>query len=314
MTAPDEPSLLGLADHPLEQIAERVLGAWDDFLDLAAVADLSAPSRLPGWSGSDVLIHLGTWDDTPPMARLLASARSGGSGPVPQPDADNAAMVHRHRGAPRDEVLAALAAGRAGIEQFLGSADATEWGRAAAASAVGPLPVLGQVQAGCYELAVHAADLQPCGAPPASTRLQQAGLAALLDVTGSLAAAHEVHLTLTAQTPDGGWRFTSGGTGWSTEPVAAGPVAGTGVHGTAADLLDASAGRAALPALLVSRRLVVHSLPSWLRLAPLLDSVPALPGGPALRTAVTGLSGVGRVVQAVGRLPAVPLLGRRRGR
>lgn len=248
------------------------------------------------------------------MTRLLASARSGGGGPVPEPDADNDAIVARHHDASQEDVLAALAAGRAGIADFLSSPDATAWGRALAASSVGPLPVLGQIQAGCYELAVHAADLLPCGAPPPTSRLQQAGLASLPDVTGSLAAAHGVELTLTAQTPDGGWQFRAATSGWLTEPVARGPVDGIGVHGTAGDLLDASAGRAALPGLLLSRRLVVHSLPSWLRLAPLLDSVPGLPGGPALRTAVSGLSGVGKVAHVVGRLPSVPRLPRRRGR
>ena len=67
-------------------------------------------------------------------------------------------------------------------------------------------------------------------------------------------------------------------------------------------MLDASSGRAHLPQLLLTRRLVVHQLPQWMRLAPLLEDVPGLPGGPVLRTAVQGLSGVaGGVGKVLGR-------------
>jgi hypothetical protein len=148
---------------------------------------------------------------------------------------------------------------------------------------------------------VHALDLAPCGAPPPPPVLLQRGLAALVDVTGGLAAASGVGMTLTAATPDGGWRFTSGPEGWTTAPAGT-QVDGTGVQGPADVLLDASAGRANVASLLVGRRMHVRDLGGWMRLAPLVEQVPGLPGGPALRTAVAGLSGVGAGVQAVGRV------------
>jgi hypothetical protein len=101
---------------------------------------------------------------------------------------------------------------------------------------------------------------------------------------------------VTAQTPAGGWQFVSDHAGWQTAPVAAGRFQGTGVRGEAADLLDTSAGRAHLGQLLLSRRLHVQHLPSFMRLAPLLHDVPGLPGGAALRAAVAGLGGVTRVL------------------
>ena len=161
---------------------------------------------------------------------------------------------------------------------------------------------MGLISAGTYELAVHALDLAPCGAPPPAPVLLDRGVAALIDVTGALAARAGVDVALTAMTPTGGWRFTSGDDGWTTEPVPAGRVDGVGVRGSAADLLDASAGRSGLPQLLLARRLQVHQLPQWMRLAPLLEEVPGLPGGPALRAAVGGLSGVaGGVGKVLGR-------------
>jgi len=47
----------------------------------------------------------------------------------------------------------------------------------------------------------------------------------------------------------------------------------------------------------------VQQLPSFMRLAPLLNDVPGLPGGAALKTAVSGLTGVtGGAGKLLGRL------------
>jgi uncharacterized protein (TIGR03083 family) len=271
-----------------------VLAAWDAFLDVvrAPSTDLTRPSRLPGWSGADALIHLGAWDDSQVLAGVLASARAGGTGETPDPDASNAALVAAHRDATPEQVVDALVAARTRLAGFFASAEVHELGTALSSSAVGPLPVLSLVSAGCYELAVHALDLAPCGAPPPDAVLLDRGLAALIDVTGALSARAGVHISLTGQTPTGGWRFTSGADGWTTEPSPAGAFDGVGVRGAAVDLLDTSAGRSNLAQLLVTRRLVVQQLPQFLRLAPLLDDVPGLPGGAALRTAVSGISGL----------------------
>ena len=297
------PGRCGLAEHDPVETGRRVLAAWDAFLDVvhAPTTDLTRPSRLPGWSGADVCIHLGAWDDSQVLAGVLASARDGGAGETPAPDDSNAALVAAHREATPEQVVEALVAARTRLAAFFASDDARELGTALSSSAVGPLPVLSLVHAGCYELAVHALDLAPCGAPPPDPVLLDRGLAALIDVTGALSARAGFDITLTGQSPDGGWRFTSSRDGWTTEPVPAGRFDGVGVRGTAVDLLDTSAGRSNLAQLLVTRRLVVQQLPQFLRLAPLLDDVPGLPGGAALRAAVGGISGLtGSVSRALG--------------
>jgi hypothetical protein len=294
----------GLAETAPDVLGRDVLAAWDAFLAVVTdpATDLERPSRLPGWSGRDTCVHLGSWPDAAVLDGVLASARAGGTGDVPHPDRTNAGLLEAHRDATVDDVVASLHEARARVAGFLASDDAVELGRSPSRSAVGPLPVLSLVHAGCYELAVHAMDLAPCGAPPPSPLLLQRGLAALVDVTGGLAAARGIAMTLTAATPDGGWRFTSGPDGWTTEPHGRTALRGTGVQGAAPDLLDASAGRVNVAQLVVSRRMHVHDLGGWMRLAPLVESVPGLPGGPALRAAVAGLSGVGAGVQAVGRV------------
>jgi uncharacterized protein (TIGR03083 family) len=291
----------GLAETDPAELGRDVLAAWDAFLDVARGADLGRPSRLPGWSGRDTCIHLGSWDDSRVMDAVLASARTGDVADAPDPDAGNQALVAAHREASDAEVLDALVAARERIARFFAD-EATETGRLLSRSTVGPLPVLSLVHAGTYELAVHALDLAPCGAPPPAAHLLDRGLAALLDVTGALSARAGVDIALTGTAPTGGWRFTSGPDGWTTERVPAGPFEGVGVRGSAVDLLDASAGRTGLPHLLLARRLHVQQLPQWMRLAPLLDDVPGLPGGAALKAGVGGLSSVvGGVGKVLGR-------------
>ena len=299
----------GLADTPPQVLGRSVLQAWDDFLALVAVTDLERPSRLKGLTGRDVLVHLGAWPDNQVVDGLLASARSGAVGTSTSLDETNAALLAAHADASTEEVVAALHRGRAVLADFYASDTALELGRALARSTAGPLPVLTLLNAGTFELAVHALDLAPCGAPPPSEHLLDSGLSALVDITGALASRAGVDLVLAAQTPAGGWAFDSRHDGWSTGPLSPGSIGGVGVSGTAADMLEGASGRVALPHLLVTRRLVVHSLAQWMRLAPLLDDVPGLPGGAALRGAVGSVGGlVGGVASGVGKV-----LGRLRG-
>lgn len=305
------PSPCGLADTKadtevdtearthVDAIGDALLGAWDDFLAVVRSADLNRPSRLPGWTGRATCLHLGSWDDHPALVGLVAAAQSGG-GPRPQnADDRNAAVVAAHQGATTDETIAALERSRDVLAAWFDTEEPAALAAARVYSTIGELPLLSLVHAGCYELAVHALDLGPCGAESPSEFLLGRGLAALMDVTGALSSRAGIDITVTAATGVGGWSFTSTNEGWTTQPVPTGPFVGAGVRGTAADLLDASAGRAALPSLLVQRRLVVQQLASFMRLAPLVNDVPGLPGGQALKA---GLAGIGGVTRLLGRL------------
>ena len=251
------PAPLGLAEADAGGLGDQVLAAWDAFLDVvtAPTTDLTRPSRLRGWTGRDACIHLGHWDDAQVLQGVLASAREGGKGAPRDVAAQNARVVEAHRDATTAQVVTALREAREHLAVFFASDDAVTLGRSPSRSAVGQLPVLSLVHAGCYELAVHALDLAPCGAPPPSELLLQRGLAALIDVTGALSAQAGVEIELTAQTPTGGWRYVSSSTGWTTSRVPRGGFEGTGVRGSAADLLDTSAGRTNLAQLLLTRRL-----------------------------------------------------------
>jgi uncharacterized protein (TIGR03083 family) len=268
-----------------------VLGAWDAFLASAQAADLDHPTRLPGWRGQEVCVHLGVWDDYCALARLMDSARSGGGG-APDVDAANDLVTRAHRSAPRAEVLRALRRHRDAVQTYLETAP-PQLDAAPTAGPVGVLPLLSIILGECYELAVHALDLRDCGAGEPPDSLLDSGLAALADVTGALAAAHAVPGSATLLAPTGGWRFEAAGGGWRVERVRARTptVEGPAVKGEPAVLLEASAGRVNPVALLARRRLTLHDPAGLLALAPLVDVAPNLPGGPILRLAARSLSG-----------------------
>lgn len=276
---------VGLAGTDVPGLGRDILEAWGDFLEVVDTADLSRPSRLRGLSCRDVLVHLGTWDDHLVLDGLVAAAETGDGSAAGSVDDINRDLLARHTAATDDDVRAALVRSRDVIAAWLPTPAAERLGTAVVDSAVGRLPLLTVLSAGRYELAVHALDLK-AAAP--SDRLLDHGLAALIDVTGSLASQHGIAMTLTAMAPEGGWAFTSSSDGWTTSR-ASGRFEGPGVRGDAAVLLDASAGRASLPSLLARRKLKVQDMTGFLRLAPMIDAVPGLPGGPALRAGVKAL-------------------------
>ncbi len=292
----------GLSSESLAALLDRVAQSWQMFVEVAETADLAAPTRLPGWRARDVVAHLGTWDDRGPLVEAIRSARAGGAGEPLDPDAANASLLAEHRDASDEETLDALRRSRDGIAA-INRRELARLATAPAMSMLGPLPLAGLVNAGCYELAVHALDLHAAGAAAPDPALLDSGLSALIDVTGALAARHGITIAVTAQTPDGGWRAEIDSDGWTTTPSTPGPVIGPAILGTARDVLDASAGRIGVPGLLLQRRIVVQDLPQFLRLAPLVEQVPGIPGAALLSRAAATITGVRGALR---KIPGVP--------
>ena len=269
-----------------------VLEAWGAFLDQVATVDLDRPSRLSGWRAHEIAVHLGCWDDHTALADLIASARSGGTGTTPEVDAVNTRVVAAHRNASRDEVLAALRRNRDATARYL-EEEPAELDTAPTVSVVGRLPLLSVVLGQAYELAVHGLDLVSCGAEPPPPAVLQSGLAALVDVTGALAAACDITGGVTLATPDGGWAFDADGNGWTVRRVPAGEVSGPAVEAAATLLLEAASGRINPVPAAATRRLKVHDVAGLLLLAPIVQKVPGIPGGPILQLAARTMGGAG---------------------
>jgi uncharacterized protein (TIGR03083 family) len=280
----------GLADAGRDTVGPMVLEAWDAFLAAAAEVDPGRPSRLPGWRAHEICVHLGCWDDHTALADLVASARSGALEASPDPDAVNARVTAAHRTASRDEVLAALRRNRDATERYLTDGP-IELDTAPAVSVVGRIPLLSVVLGEAYELAVHGLDLVSCGAAPPPPSVLLSGLAALTDVTGALAASCGIAGGVSLAGPDGGWAFASDGDGWTVRWVPPGRAEGPGVEAPTDVLLEAAAGRINPVPAVARRQLRIRQPTGLLKLAPIVQHVPGIPGGPILQLAARTMSG-----------------------
>lgn len=285
----------GMADAGREQVGRMVLEAWDAFITQAEVVDLTRSSRLAGWRAHEICVHLGCWDDHTAMADLIASARAGGTGTPPAVDAVNARVTAAHRDASREEVLAALRRNREATARYLAE-EPEELDTAPTVSVVGRIPLLSVVLGQAYELAVHGLDLVSCGAAPPPPSVLQSGIAALADVTGGLAASLDITGGVTLATPDGGWAFAADPHGWTVRRVAAGEHSGPAVEAPADLLLEAASGRINPVPAVARRRLKVHDVGGLLKLAPIVQAVPGIPGGPILQLAAKTVGGAGGLV------------------
>jgi len=301
---PAEAGPRGLASAPAADVVALVGQAWDAACTLVAGLDLDRPSRRPGRTVRDVLVPLGSWPEHERFAALLDDGALDGraAGTAKDGELDDDALVAVHAGAATAAVVAALRRARDGALALLDDPDGGHRGLAPVPSPVGPLPLTCAVVASCYELAVHALDV--AGADDVPEPLLAAGIAALVDTTGALAARSGVAARFAVRTPRGGWAcITRGPRAWTTSPLHGGRAGLPLLEGAAADVLDASAGRRSPVPLLAARRLRLHDVPGLMALLPVLEGVPDLPGGAALRATARVIGGTGRLVGRLG--PAV---------
>jgi hypothetical protein len=303
----------GLASWDPADVAGLLLPAWDEFIGTAGEVDLEGPTRLTGWNARAVCVHLGSWPGSRSYQRMRQEAASD-EGSVADgwadrrsatfdQDAHNEALVASEWRASRAEVVAALQEARDDIAAHFASGDAAELGTRPVRSVLGPLPLTTLVAASAYELAVHTLDLAPAGVPAPSAALLSAGLAALVDTTGALAARCDITGGAACLSPEDGWAFASSQGAWTTLELPEVPGSWPAVQGAATDILDASAGRRGVPGMLARRDLRLHHVGGLLALAPIVEAVPGLPGGPALTAAVRNVRGLARLVR---RIPGIP--------
>jgi len=282
----------GVIDLPDHDLASTVLASWDSFIGLVDDTDLSAPTRLPGWTVREVALHVGTWEGRSAMNQVLETLGSDAARQPLDADALNAELVAAHAGATDDDVRAALRRSRDDVAELLASQLVQDRGREAVASVTGPLPLLTVVHAECYELALHALDIAAATDRDCPPLLLRHGIAALADSTGALAARAGADATIGIIADESAWTFTSYEDGsWTTTPVAGRPH-GPRIAGRAKDLLEAAAGRAEPVRLLATRRLKASHPAGLTALAPILDEVPGLPGGKGLALAAKSLGGL----------------------
>jgi hypothetical protein len=283
----------GVASADAQQAGQRALAAWDAFLTVTEAADLSAPARAKGRTGREVVLPLGSWPESRSLDEVLDDARNGRLAAHHDQDEVDERVRAAHRDAGDAEALDAVRAARDNLAGWLAAGDPEGLALRETRSVLGPLPVLTYLHATAYHLAVCALDLEPCGTR-ADPALLTAGVIALVDTTGALAARQGVTGSITAVLPHGTWGFASRGPDWRTARLSDGAPTGPAVEADPRVIVDVTAGRVAnVPHLWRRRELVTHDLPGLLRLAPVIEQVPGIPGGLALRTASRYLGAVG---------------------
>lgn len=281
----------GLASGDVPELAASIDRAWELFEAMAGRADLSAPSRKPGWNGRAVVAHMGEWEAGRTLGDLLADAHDGDVGHV-DGDAIDARVVAATAGLDDPAVIAGIAAARATIADWLAGDGPATWGLVHTSSPLGPLPVLTVVNAACYQLAVAALDLEPTGAV-APQELLHLGLRAMVDTTGALAGRVHATGSFTAVTPELVVGVGATGGRWRTAVLAEDPQHGPAVHATARVVLDVTRGRVNTANLYRTGELRVHDLPGLIRLAPVLEGVPGMPPVGAIARAMQLVDAVG---------------------
>jgi hypothetical protein len=286
--------------------AARTLASWDGFIALAEKADLQAVARAKGRLGREVVLPLGAWPQTRSLDQVLDDAAAGRTITHVDLEREEREVIAAHIGASDAELVDALRAAREDLATFLASAPPPDLLHDLTASPLGPLPVLTLLHAVAYQLAVCALDLEPCGVT-APARLLERGVVALVDTTGALAARQGIAGSITAVMPGSVWGFAAAGGAWRTARLRRpdGAPDGPAVEAAARVIIDITSGRNLnVPGLWRDGSLVTHDLAGLSRLTPVLEQVPGLPGGTALRAASKAFAGVGRVL---GRLPGWPI-------
>ena len=282
-----DPHEHGLASGDLEALSATIAQAWALFADVAAAADLEAPSRKNGWSGRDIVAKVGEWEIGRRLDHMLAEAHDGDADFYDQDTLDEAIRAHA-AGLPLDHTLAALDRHRETTIDWLASDGPRTWGLVHTSSPLGPLPVLTVLNAMTYQLSIAALDLAPCGVVPPD-ELMRIGLTALMDTTGALAGRRHITGSFVASTPDLILGVGSRSGHWHTAFLDEDPMHGPAVIAPARVVLDVTSGRAHVATMYRTGELRVRDLTGMLRLAPVLDGIPGIPP----------LGAVGRALSAV---------------
>jgi hypothetical protein len=303
------PGDLGLATQDRSELARRTVRSWELLTARAENADLSADTRA-GRTAKELLTGIGRWPDSRWIAEVREEASAGTSSPGrTDQDADEERLRTAHQRAGGASIVKALR--RSGVEAqaFLGSADDDTYGTRLVASQLGPLPLRTFLHATAYRVAIAGLDLEAALREPMQeelTELVELGFVALVDVLGALSARERLSTWLTGVTDQGSWTFAAEPDSWRITEVHQQPP-GPAVVASAKTLLDITAGRAEDVGGLYRRgEIRLDDVQGMLRLAPLLDQVPGIPGASGLKLAARSLElaarTLGRAGSALGKL------------
>ncbi len=314
----------GLASADIQVACEHTLQSWKGFRDelreLSDAGRFDTQLRSTSTAGRhhtvrDLAIGIGAWPEARTIEVIAAEARAGLIGDFDH-DPLTDELRSRYTDQPDAAILAAVDETVDQLERWVDAHAQTSEALLPVRSLLGTLPTITLLHAACYQLAVYAVDIQASGSsrapmPPAATELKFFGVSALVDVTGAIAARQGVAAAIAARTPDGVAAMRSATTGaWRTVLLDPDTVVDApSVTASTKTFIEVTTGRIGnIPALMLRRELQLDDIPGLLHVTPVLEGVPGLPGGAALRAATTSvraMAGIG------GRLGRLTHLGRR---
>jgi len=267
----------GLLTGEPGELVRRTVRAWEIFADIAATVDLDGPTRSRRRTARQMIIGVGTWHDSRGIAQLAADAHAGAT-TTESMRSSAERLVRSHQDESDEEVLSCVRRSLEVTRDWLTSDDLHLTGLLTTPSPLGPAPMGTVVHAAAYHLAVTARDLVPAGAP-LSPELDELGIVALIDATGAVAARTGLtaracavgrRTEVSCSISDGGWTMAL-----SEEPDFPAVIAPEEL------LVDLAGGRADFAA--ITRQLRFRDARGMLALAPVVDAIPELPGGPLLK-------------------------------
>lgn len=284
------------------------LAAWDLFLGALDAVDMSAPTRKGGRSVAHVLCLLGSWPEGRPLPRMRSDALDGRTDAEPLRAIDARVLAAHERDRPED-LRDALLRARADIAEWVAAPAASDEALLPVGGPLGIVPLGTLVAASAYQLAVAARDLEPAGMV-VPEGLMDAGVRALVDSVGAVAVATRAGspddpISLRVVTPRQSLEVCAAGDDWRTTIAAAGAGASSlgtpSLAGDPAVLLDIASGRVAAPAAYARGEIAAENLGGLLRVATTLAAAPGLPGGDALRAAVSAYAVTTQAAASAGR-------------
>ncbi|TEX52317.1 MAG: hypothetical protein B7C55_00965 [Actinomycetales bacterium mxb001] len=287
----------GRVTSDLPDLLASTVGAWDALLAAVEGVDLGTVGRKDGRTAARTLVVLGSWTEGRPLARIRDDALAGVLDAEPL-DAIEERVVSMHAGDDARTILDALRRARDDIATWASSPDVVDEARLPVGGPLGVVPFGTLVAATAFQCAVAARDLGPAGVT-APDSLTTAGLAALIDTVGAVAAQQRAAVSLAAITPQIRVGTGSLDADWCTRDVAD-ATPSPALIGDAGLLLDIAAGRVSAPAAYARGDMRARDLTGLLALVQVLAAAPGLPGTEGLRQALQAYTATADAARKVG--------------
>ncbi|MFM7598034.1 MAG: hypothetical protein ACKO70_06635 [Actinomycetota bacterium] len=287
----------GRVTSDLPDLLATTLRAWDDLLEAVDTVDLRAGGRKEARTAARTLVVLGSWPEGRPLARIRADALAGIQQAEPLDDVE-ARVIAAHVDDDRPALFDALRRARDDIAAWAVSPDVATEALLPVGGPIGVVPLGTLVAATAFQCAVAARDLGPAGVSTPES-LSAAGLSALIDTVGAVAAQQKASVCLAAITPGLSIGTGSRSGDWCTHRVSD-DTTSPALLGDAGLLLDIAAGRASAPAAYARGDLRARDLTGLLALVQVLARAPGLPGTEGLRQALQAYTASADAARKVG--------------